>query len=304
MYLVILLYALFASIFTLQKQLLSFAEPFFAVGFRMSLAGIILLSYSIFTKQTNKFKVTHLKHLLLLAIFNIYITNICEIWGIKYMGSAKTCLMYSISPFVAALFAFIVLKETISPKKWLGLSIGFIGILPVLFIQTQHEFVSGKIFMFSFAELAMLFGVLCNIYGWIILKKILQEYNYSPIFANGISMLLGGILALIHSLATKETWTPIPVNNLPSFLLNTIIICIISNIICYNLYGTLLKRFSATFMSFAGLVTPMFASLFAFMFFKEIISWHFFAAMLLFAIGLKIFHQEELNHHKLSNGIL
>ena len=298
MYLVILLYALFASTFALQKEVLNFSAPFFSVGFRMSLAGILLLSYAIFTNQTTKIKLTHIKHLILLTLLNIYI------WGIKYMGSAKTCLIYSISPFIAALIAFMVLKETLSPKKWLGLAIGFIGILPILFLHTQDEFRSGKILIFSFAEIAMLFGVLCNVYGWIVLKKVLKDHNYSPVFANGISMLFGGILALGHSFFTGEHWAPIPVNNLGSFLINTIIICIISNIICYNLYGALLKRFSATFLSFAGLVTPMFASLFAFIFFREIISWHFFTAMLLFAIGLKVFHQEELAHNKLPSNVL
>lgn len=304
MYLVVLVYALFASLFALQKEILTFAEPFFTVGFRMSLAGILLVSWSFFTKQITPIKLNHIKHLILLTFLNIYITNICEIWGIKYMGAAKPCLMYSLSPFLAAVVAFIILKETLSPRKWLGLAIGFIGILPILFLHTQDEFKSGKILIFSFAEIAMLFGIICNVCGWIILKKVLQEYHYSPVFANGISMLFGGILALMHSFFTGEHWQPIPVYHLEPFLINTIIICIISNMIGYNLYGALLKKFSATFMSFAGLITPVFASLFAFIFFREAISWHFFAAMLLFAVGLKIFHQAELNHHKLSNNNL
>ena len=117
-------------------------------------------------------------------------------------------------------------------------------------------------------------------------------------------MLCGGFLALTHSFIAGEQWAPIPVNSLEPFLINTIIMCIISNIISYNLYGALLKKFSATFLSFAGLVTPMFTALFAFIFFREVISWHFFSAMLLFAVGLKVFHQEELIHNKLPSNIL
>lgn len=210
------------------------------------------------------------------------------------MASAKACLFFSLSPFLSALIAFIILKETLTNKKWLGMIIGFAGLIPILSNQSQQEFVSGNIFIFSYAELVLLIAIVASVYGWIILKKVLQELNYSPIFANGISMLLGGILALIHSFLAGENWSPIPVNNTVKFLGFSILMCIISNIICYNLYGMLLKRFTATFMSFAGLITPLFASLFGFLFLQENISWHYFASMIFFIIGLTIFHQQEI----------
>jgi drug/metabolite transporter (DMT)-like permease len=299
MHLVIILFALFASLFTLQKETLNFSEPFFLVGFKMSLAGLLLLVYAKITNKTSTFHVSHIKLLALLTMSQIYLGNICEIWGLKYMESSKACLIFSLSPFLAAIIAFIALKETLSPKKWLGMFVGFVGLIPILFTQTQQEFASGNIFIFSYAEIVLLIAVICQVYGWIVLKKVLQELHYSPIFANSISMLFGGILALIHSFLSGESWHPIPVNNLRSFLMYSTIMCLISNIICYNLYGVLLKRFSATFMSFAGLICPMFASLFGFIFLDEIISWHFFASMALFAIGLMIFHQQEIIHSKL-----
>lgn len=296
MYLVIILFALFASLFTLQKGALNFSEPFFLVGFRMSLAGILLLAYAKFTHKSKKFKLAHLKTLILLSLFQIYLANICEIWSLKYMASSKACLFFSLSPFLSALIAFVALKEKISYKKWLGMIIGFIGLIPILFNQTQQEFFSGNIFMFSYAELALLIAIASSVYGWIALKKIIQDLDYSPIFANGISMFIGGILALLHSFLIGENWTPFPIkiNSTIQFLSLSILMCIISNIICYNLYGILLKRFTATFMSFAGLITPLFASLFGFIFLQESISWHYFASMGFFIVGLTIFHQEEI----------
>jgi drug/metabolite transporter (DMT)-like permease len=44
----------------------------------------------------------------------------------------------------------------------------------------------------------------------------------------------------------------------------------------------------------AGLVTPLFASLFGWYFLDEEITWHFFASMALFSIGLTLFYLEEL----------
>ena len=148
--------------------------------------------------------------------------------------------------------------------------------------------------MFSIAELSIVGAVFFSVYGWILLKKIISEYKHSPLLANGISMTLGGIFALMHSYLSGETWHPIPVTEIKPFIINSLIMCLISNIICYNLYGFLLKRFTATFMSFSGLVTPFFASLYGYWFLQENITWHFFASIIMFSLGLILFYQDEL----------
>lgn len=295
--LVILLFALFASLFTLSKTALEFSEPFFLIGSRMTFAGIILLLHQFFfNRQSFKIKVNHVLPLVMLGLVSIYITNIAEIWGIQYMSSAKACLIYSLSPFIAALFAFWMLHERLSTKKWIGLCVGFVGLTPILFTHSTSTELAKDLLFISWAEIALIIAVFASVYGWILLKKIINDYSYTPIMANGISMLIGGILALFHSYLSGETWAPIPVvsGKYGPFFECALWMTLISNVICYNLYGYLLKRFSATFMSLAGLVTPLFASLFGWYFLNEMITWHFFASMALFSIGLTLFYQEEL----------
>jgi len=295
--LVILLFALFASLFTLSKTALDFSEPFFLIGSRMAFSGVLLLTHQfIFNRKAFKIKANHVLPLVMLGLVSIYITNIAEIWGIQYMSSAKACLIYSLSPFVAALFAYWMLKETLSFKKWIGLLIGFIGLTPILFTHSSSQDLAKDLLFVSWAEVSLITAVFASVYGWILLKKIINDYRYTPIMANGISMLIGGTLALFHSYTSGESWSPIPVisGQYAAFIECAFWMMIISNVICYNLYGYLLKRFSATFMSLAGLVTPLFASLFGWYFLDELISWHFFASMVLFSIGLAIFYQEEI----------
>src|SRR3990170_3235791 len=114
----------------------------------MTFAGILLLSHQIlFNRKNIKIAWDHIISLSLLGVLAIYVTNIAEIWGIQYMASAKACLIYSLSPFLASLVAYLVLKETLTKKKWLGLLVGFIGLIPILFAHTSPTDLAKNLFL-------------------------------------------------------------------------------------------------------------------------------------------------------------
>jgi drug/metabolite transporter (DMT)-like permease len=179
-------------------------------------------------------------------------------------------------------------------KKWTGLIVGFLGFIPILLSKTSQEELAGDLWIFSWAELAVIGAAVCSVYGWILLKQLINDEGYTPFSANGLSMLFGGAIALIHSLLT-ENWNPTPIHGpiLP-FLECTIFLIIVSNCIAYNLYGFLLKRFSATFMSFAGLTTPLFSALFGWIFHQEVPTVSFYISFLIVFSGLYLFYREEL----------
>lgn len=292
--LVFLLFALFASVFTIGKTALEYSQPFFLIGTRMCIAGILLLIYTFF-KHPEEFKFSKRDFwpFVKLAIFNIYLTNTLEFWGLKYLTSFKTCFIYSLSPFLSALFSYFVFSETMTPKKWIGLLIGCIGISPILLSQGSDEIMTGQFLFFSWAELAVLIACISSVYGWILLRQLIRDHNFTPLVANGFSMLIGGFFALAHSFVTED-WSPVPVTELIPFFECTIALILISNIICYNLYGHLLKKYSTTFMSFAGFTTPMFTAFFGWIFLGEMVTWEFYFSLGIIFIGLYVFNNEEV----------
>jgi drug/metabolite transporter (DMT)-like permease len=292
--LVILLYALFASVFTIAKTGLEYSQPFFFVGSRMFAAGVIMLAYQYYFHRSQfTFQKAHFWRFFRLALFNIYLTNAFEFWGLKYLTSFKTCFIYSLSPFVSALLSFWFFSEKMTVKKWGGLLIGFMGFLPILLNETSTEEQTGHFFFLSGAEIAVMCAAVSAVYGWILLKQLVKENGYSPFMANGMSMLMGGAMALMHSLAVEE-WGPIPVTEVWPFAECAFLLIIISNLICYNLYGYLLKRYSATFMSFAGFVTPLFSALFGWLWLGESVTLPFYLSAVIVFVGLFRFYQEEL----------
>ncbi len=293
---VIIMYAVWSSVFSLGKMTLQYCPPLFLTGARMLIAGVLLLAFlAIFKRSSFKLNRIQILSIALLAFFSIYLTNALEFWGLQYLSAAKTCFIYSLSPFFAALFSYLHFNEKMNKRKWLGLGIGFLGFIPVLLTQTGSEELLNAFSFFSWPTLAIMGAALCSVYGWVVLRLVVKDHAISPLMANGASMLLGGLIAFGHSFLVED-WNPLPVQvqNFAPFIQGTLLMTLVSNIICYNLYGVLLKRFTATFLSFMGLLSPIFASLNGLIFLGEPISWTIILSTGVVSLGLWIVYRAEL----------
>lgn len=205
-----------------------------------------------------------------------------------------------------------LLGEYLTLKKGIGLIIGFLGFMPILLATTPQEQLAGSVWWLSLPELSLLGAVFCASYGWIVVKQI-QNRGYHTVMINSLTMTAAGVAAFVTSLIVEglpiitppeaclsasaprlcELVTPYGAGVL-IFVGYTIVLVIIANVIAFNLYGYLLSIYSATFISFAGFVTPLFAALFGWIFLGETIGWHFILSMIIVFWGLLLFYQEEL----------
>ncbi len=300
MILIIILYAFLASTFAIGKAALSFISPFFLVAIRMILAGLILLGFHTIVqkRQIRVFK-RDLLVLLLLTFFHIYLAYMAEFWALQSISSARAALFYNFSPFFTALIAYFFINERLNLFQWIGMILGFIGLLPLFLPSVQNSIWS--ILFLDFSELVMLISVVSAVIGWILFKKLAT--TYSPILINGIAMLLGGFLSLITSTITESSWWIMPVGYTKAQAIgmasvSIVLLIIIANLIFYNLYGFLLKRYSATFLAFAGFMTPLFTALFGWIINNECIDTYFIWSFLLVSVGLALFYWQELKNNK------
>ena len=293
---VILMYALWSSMFSLAKIALQYSPPIFLTGARMALGGAILITYLLIAKRSAfKMRPVQWVSIVLLGFFSIYLTNVLEFWALQYLAAAKACFIYSLSPFFAAFFSYLHFGEKMNGKKWIGLSLGLAGIIPVLFLQTCEEGLLSAFSFLSWPSLAVVGAALASVYGWVLLRLVVKNNEVSPLMANGSSMLIGALMAFGHSFFV-ESWSPTPIatGSMMPFLSWTLVMAFVSNIICYNLYGMLLKKFTATFLSFMGLLSPIFASMHGWIFLGEVPSWLIFLSTAVVSIGLWIVYAAEL----------
>lgn len=288
---VILMYAIFASSFPLTKILLSYSEPFFMTGIRMVAGGILLLFYYAVYKK-NSFTITKDQYLLYLQIIIIgfYLNYIARFWSINYLSTAKASCIFAINPLIASLFSYLFLGETTSKKQWLGFAFGMCSLIPIFLPLTITDSLISHSLMFSEPERILLFSVIADCYKWILIRKLVLYHSCSPIMVNGLSMAIGGILALLTAFPIEGF---LPVSSLIPFIGYMVLYIFISNVISYNLYGFLLRSYTVTFMSLAGFMAPLFASFYGWFFLQEELHSNFFLSVAMLAVGLYLFYQDE-----------
>lgn len=294
--LVLLLCALYGSVFVFGKLTLEYAPPLFITAARMILASFLLLGYQFFFRRSHFiFKSEHVWPIVIIGFTNVYLTNAFEFWGLQFMEAGKACFLYSFTPIATALLSYVLFSEKITLKQAFGLSLGVLGFLPILLAHSTSEDKSGYFFLLSYAELAILAAAVTTAIGWIVMRQVVKKHNYSSVMANGMSMLIGGVMALVHS-AWTEDWEPTPITDFENFIGWFVALTLVSNILSYNLNTVLLRYFSATYLSFAGLSQPFFAALFGWLLLWEVMSVYFWLSLFLVSIGLYVYYQDELKH--------
>lgn len=292
MILPVLLNALLASTFTIGKVMLHYTKPFFFVGSSMTIGGLILLGYQLLIAP-EKLKIAwHDRWLFLkVSFFTIFLSYGLQFWGMQYMPSFKACFLYNMGPFTSYIIAYFLFNEKMILKKWLGLIIGFIGLIPILMASTPGEGQLSSLLFITSAEIAVILSAAVYAYGWFIIRILVHERHYSSLTVNGYAMLLGGIMSLLGvpllegSVHIKETFP---------FSLLLFATIIIEYLICNNLYAYLLDLYSETFLSAATFLIPIFGALYGWLFLQEAITWHFFVSLSIVSVAIWLFYKAEM----------
>ncbi len=298
MTLIIFLHALFGTSFPISKHLLGICSPIFLAGTRMVIAGLFLLAYQYFWPTAIfKFKKKHWYIFAQIIIFGIFITYILRFSALKYLPAGKTAFFYNFSPFLSSLYAYLLFGEKMRKQQWLGLLIGFIGMIPIIISISPQEASFNEMLYISLPELAIIISVVLHSYSWIMIQRLVRDKDYSPMMVNGICMTIGGFLALITSLCVEQSFP----TDVAEFTLWLGIIILTCNILAHNIYGYLLKHYSATFLSFSGFLGPLFATFYGWAFLKEQVTWHFYISATVVFCGLYLFYKGELDNKSIKN---
>ncbi len=289
MILVFCLYALLASTFTIGKMLLYFLPPLFLNAVRMSLAGLLLLAgYYLFVVKKQRIKLVDWLMFGLISFIHIFIPYATEFVALQSVAPSCAALMYNLSPFFTALFSYLWFEEKMTLKKWIGFGLGFSGIMYYI----RPDFACYDLTL-DMSYVLLLISVMSASLGWVTVRHFVKTRKFSILFINGIAMLLAGIESLAASRAIEGD-VLLPWGHMQNFLVLLALAVLISNVLFYNLYGYLLKKYTATFLSFVGFVTPLFTALYDWLLLGNVVHFDFFITIAIVGCGIYLFYQEEL----------
>ncbi|OGB86386.1 hypothetical protein A3J41_00295 [candidate division TM6 bacterium RIFCSPHIGHO2_12_FULL_38_8] len=287
MIMILALYSMFAASFTIAKILLNFLPPIFLIAVRMTLAGLLLLVMQvIISKKMIKIPLSMLGWWFAFATIHIFMPYTTEFIALQSISAACSALIYNLTPFFSAFFSYWYFGETMTSKKWIGFAIGFLGI--VWFVGFQPVFCINAYSAYPLVLVSVIFGAL----GWIYVRKLVRQ-GYQPLMINGLAMFFAGL----QSFAFAYFWEPdaaLPWGRMPEFLFWLGLIILLTNVIYYNFYAYLLKRYTTTLLSFMGCVVPLFTAFFDWLLLGTAVTYHFFVALVVAGYGVYLFYQEEL----------
>ncbi len=288
-------FGLLASAITANKFILYSFPPVLFAGIRMTVSGILLLTYALLSTSAH-LKILYIKRdfikIVFIALLTMYITPICKAYALKYLLSSKASLFGTLDPLLTALYSYILFNEKLTLPKIGGLLLGVIGVLVLLLSTSPLEETIGTLSIFSYPELAAIGAVAVSRYGWLMVQTMLKKELYAPVELNGLLMLLGGCCALITSYIAGD-FSQVTFKHTSTFYGALAYTIIVGNIIAYTIYASLLKRYSATLVALSGFSVPLFVALYGYLFLNESLHFSFFIALGFIFMGVLVFYRQE-----------
>ena len=128
----------------------------------------------------------------------------CFVLSFKYLSLANAHSVGSLAPVIVVALSAIILKEKVSPKTWVAIFIGFIGVLIIL--RPTSSIFDPK------ALLPLIAAFILGLYQIVTKKVSNHDTNETSLFYTSLIGLI------VMSLLSSKFWTPVDKSSYSMFL--------------------------------------------------------------------------------------
>ena len=255
----ILLCLVWGSSWIAIKLGLSHAPPLYTSGMRFLLAWMVLTSIALVRGYVYPKSISRWLKLGYPGFYMYGVSYALIYFAEQYIDSSLTAVLFGSFPFwVAGLSYWLLKDERVGGIAWIGLLIGFGGVVVISYDQWQ---LSGQLFLGTMLALA---GTFAAAYGMVLHKRLFVNENI--VVSTSVQMSVGGVPLLLGAVIFERfgdfTFTFQSVGSI-------VYLALFATVFTFLSYYWLMRKTTAVVVSLIAFVTPVVAIAIGVPFFGE-----------------------------------
>ena len=207
-------------------------------------------------------------------------------WGQQYVTSSFAGLaMASMPLFVLPLAYFFNTNEALDRSKFIGLIIGFLGI--VILFSPDFTLGNDTSILLTFGKLACILAAFCYASNSILMRKLPR---IDPVGLAAVSLLIGSLWVILWALAIEGLPPRISLETLSILILLGLLPTALANFIRV----VLIREAGPIFLSITNYIVPLWASMMGALILKEALTFEFYLAATITIAGVYISQMKAL----------
>ena len=242
--------------------------PFFGVGFRFFLSGLLFFLIIAFQKKSIPLNKQAMKLYLSFGLLNFALSYGITYWATQYIYSSISSILWGLFPLFTSMMAHFMLSgddenEKLTTNKLLALFLGFIG---MVFIGSNQSIdLQSQSF---FAILVLVGAIIIAAWPSVLYKK--HNDVVGPYQMNAVCQTLTGVIMLSLSYLLKEDLTVMIWDN--QLIFASVYLVIFGGVISWGIYFWLYQHLSVTQVTYVAIFPPIVAIILGWIFLNEVLS--------------------------------
>lgn len=255
--------------------------PVSIASWRVSLGAVVLLAIALLIGQPFPRGFTEWRKICFVGCLNSAIPFFLISWGQQFISSAETALLMAMGTFFALIVShFSSHDERINKPRALGVSVGFLGVLVLVFWDLGNAGSAALI-----GQLAVIVAGCSYAASSIVSRRL----THLPMISTSAATLLSASLYMIPLAFLLED--PLPAEIAGRSLLALAYLGVVATALAMTMRFFIIRANGAVFMSLVGYLVPLFGVLWSALYFADAINLQTLLALVLILIGIALTRQ-------------
>jgi putative membrane protein PagO len=213
-----------------------------------------------------------------LSVFHLALPYALVYWGEQHISSGLTAVLFSTMPIHVAVLARLAIGDPITPRKVLGIFVGFAGVWVIF--SDSLSFGGRTALLGMVACLASAFFASLST---VVIKKYASRYD--PFVTLAVPFAIAGLLMMALAVPVEQS-NPLGFDPLTWFTI--FYLAALGSVLAFGLYFWTIKRIDVTVLSYQTFIIPVLAVMIGWIFLKETVTIRVAAGASLIVVGIAL----------------